>query len=165
MSAPSPEESARPVPPLAEAPGISREPPGARLARGVCRALCEFGCAPLTEVTLSTGRRADVLALDGRGGILIVEVKSSLADFRSDGKWRDYLEFCDRFYFAVPVEFPREVLPDDCGLMLADPYHAEVLREAPASALAPARRKAVTLRFAQLASRRLLRLNDPASSV
>lgn len=140
-------------------------PAGVRLARGVCRALAEFGCATLTEVTLKSGHRADVLALDGRGGIVIVEVKSSLADFRSDGKWRAYLDFCERFYFAVPPDFPREVLPEDCGLMLADAYHAEILREAPPSPLAPARRKALTLRFAQLAAKRLQRLTDPESGV
>lgn len=127
----------------------------ARLARGVCRSFAEQGLASLVEFHLANGRRADVIALDGRGGLVIVEIKSSLADFRSDGKWPEYRDFCDRFYFAVAAEFPRQVLPEDCGLICADAYGAVVEREAPEHPLKPARRKAVTLRFAQAAARRL----------
>jgi hypothetical protein len=112
---------------------------------------------------LANGRRADVLGL-GRGGeLVIVEVKSSVQDFRSDGKWRDYREFCDRFYFAVPAAFPRGLIPGDCGLIVADGFGAAILREAPAAPLPPARRKAMTLRFAILGSERLRRLLDPES--
>lgn len=136
-------------------------PTGPVLARGVCRALGARGLATLTEFTLKSGRRADVIGLDEKGGISIVEVKSSRADFLSDGKWIDYLDFCDRFYFAVGVDFPRALLPTNCGLLIADAYHAEVMREAPLSPLNAARRKAVTLRFAQIASQRLNRLTDP----
>ena len=137
--------------------------PGQRLARGVCRAFARHGWATLTEVTLKGGRRADVIALDGQGGIAIVEVKSSRADFRADAKWQAYLEFCDRFYFAVPPDFPRALLPHDCGILVADPYDAQTVQLAPESKLHASRRRAVTLRFAQTASQRLLRTQDPAA--
>jgi hypothetical protein len=133
------------------------------LCRGVCRALAHRGFATLAEVPLANGRRADVLAL-GRGGeLVIVEIKCSLADFRSDRKWPDYRGFCDRLYFAVPADFPAEILPEDCGLIRADPFGAAFLREAPALPLAPARRRAVLLRFATLAAGRLRRILDPAA--
>jgi len=131
------------------------------LARGVARALAQRGVATLAEVALANGRRADLLGL-GRGGeLVIVEVKSSVQDFRSDGKWREYREFCDRFYFAVPEAFPRALIPGDCGLIVADGFGAAILREAPAVPLAAQRRKAMTLRFAILGSERLRRLLDP----
>lgn len=139
--------------------------PGQRIARGVCRALALRGCATLTEFVLKGGRRADVIALDGAGEIAIVEVKSSRADFAGDGKWPDYLAFCDRFYFAVPPDFPQELLPQDCGLLVADAYGAEVLRPAPTAKLHASRRRALTLRFAQVASQRLTRLCDPGATV
>lgn len=131
------------------------------LARGVCRLFDALGHACLTEVTVKNGRRADVLAMDGKGRFTIVEIKTSLADFRADAKWREYLEFCDRYYFAVPVHFPREVLPGDHGLIVADPWEATVLRPAPDTGMNGARRKAQTLLFARLASRRLRLLLDP----
>jgi len=133
------------------------------LARGIGRALGQRGYATLTEVSLANGRRADVMGLGRAGELVIVEVKSSLQDFRTDAKWREYREFCDRFYFAVPENFPREAIPEDCGLIVADGFGGAVLREAPAVALPTARRKAVTLRFALLASERLRRLLDPVS--
>lgn len=132
-----------------------------QIARGVCRSLTELGFATLTEFTLRSGRRVDVIGLDLAGEIAIVEVKSSLADFRSDGKWPEYLDFCDRFYFAVAADFPREVLPEDCGLMVADAYGAAILREAPVARLNGGRRKAQTLRFALTAALRLGSLIDP----
>lgn len=141
--------------------GAQPESAGQRLARGVCRAFALRGLASLTEFTLKGGRRADVIALDDAGEIAIVEVKSSRADFVSDGKWSDYLAFCDRFYFAVPPAFPQDLLPADCGLIVADGYAAEVLREAPLAKLNAARRRAVTLRFARTASQRLIRRDDP----
>jgi hypothetical protein len=131
------------------------------LARGVCRALAHRGFATLLEVSLANGRRADVLGLGRNGEIVIVEVKSSIADFRADHKWPDYRDFCDRLYFAVAEGFPRELIPEDCGLIIADGFGAAVLREAPAIPLAPARRRAVLLRFAQLGAGRLRRLLDP----
>jgi hypothetical protein len=145
----------------ASAPAAA-EAAGQRLARGVRRAFAQRGLASLTEFTLKGGRRADVIALDDAGEIAIVEVKSSRADFVGDGKWRAYLDFCDRFYFAVPPAFPRALLPADCGLIVADGYAAEILRDAPLQKLHAARRRAVTLRFARTASQRLTRRDDPA---
>jgi hypothetical protein len=136
----------------------------ARLARGVTRALHDLGQASLTEFTLRSGRRVDVIGLDPGGRITIVEIKSSLEDFRADRKWRAYLDYCDRFFFAVAEDFPQEVLPEDCGLMIADGYGAAVLREAPLLPLAPARRRAQTLRFAQTAAQRLSLAADPGLS-
>ncbi len=134
----------------------------ARLARGVTRALHDLGQASLTEFTLRSGRRVDVIALDPAGRLTIVEIKSSLEDFRADQKWREYLDYCDRFFFAVAENFPREVLPEDSGLMIADGYGATVLREAPLLPLAAARRRALVLRFARTAAQRLNRASDPA---
>ena len=131
------------------------------VARGARRLLRSFGYSSLTEVTLASGRRADLLALAGNGEIHIVEIKSSLADFRADQKWPEYREFCDRFYFAVPPDFPLEVIPQEAGLIVADSYGAEVQRAAPEHKIAPARRRAVLLRFAQVAADRLHLLADP----
>jgi hypothetical protein len=135
------------------------------LARGVCRALAQQGFATLTEFALATGRRADVLALGRDGELVIVEVKSSVADFRADRKWPEYRAFCDRLYFAVADGFPADLIPGDCGLIRADPFGAALLREAPKAPLAAARRRAVTLRFAQVAATRLRRLIDPAGDI
>ncbi len=131
------------------------------LCRGVCRALAHRGFATLAEVALANGRRADVLALGRDGELVIVEIKSSVADFKSDRKWPEYRDFCDRLYFAVPGAFPRELIPQDCGLIVADAFGAAVLREAPPGMLAASRRRAVLLRFAALAAGRLRRLTDP----
>jgi len=141
--------------------GVQGIQPGVLLARGVCRALVQYGWAVLTEVTLANGRRADVLALASNGDIAIIEVKSSIEDFRADRKWSEYREFCDALYFAVPDGFPTELIPAECGLIAADAFAAEILRVAPIIRLAPARRKAMTLRFAQLAAQRLQRQLDP----
>ncbi|HEX7967094.1 MAG TPA: MmcB family DNA repair protein [Stellaceae bacterium] len=132
------------------------------LARGICRALAHRGFATLLEVSLANGRRADVLALGRDAELVIVEIKCSVADFKSDRKWPEYRDFCDRLYFAVPESFPRELIPDECGLMVADAFGAALLREAPSAPLVAARRRAVLLRFAQLAAGRLRRVIDPA---
>ncbi len=132
-----------------------------RVTRGVCRALDEQGYVSLTEFTLASGRRADVIALGEDGEVLIVEVKSSAADFRSDGKWHEYLDYCDRFFFAVPEDFPRDLLPAECGLIVADAYGAEELRPAPAEPVHASRRKALTLRIARVAAARLREVTDP----
>ena len=126
------------------------------LARGVMRLLADHGEASLTEFTLKSGRRADVIALDDKGLITIVEIKSSRTDFQTDRKWQDYLEFCDRFYFAVPKGFPLDILPPETGLILADSWAGHILRPADAGTLAPARRKAMILRFARLAAQRAM---------
>lgn len=131
------------------------------LCRGVCRALSDFGYAPLTEFQLASGRRADVFALSDRGEAVIVEIKSSVEDFRADQKWPDYQPWCDRFYFAVPETFPQGLVPEECGLMVADGWSAAILREAPVRLLPHARRRALTLRAALAASERLMRLTDP----
>ena len=122
------------------------------VTRGAARLLTALGLAPLWEVTLPNGRRVDLMALSPRGDLTIVEVKSSLEDFRADGKWPDYAPFCDRFYFAVAPEFPRHVLPPEPGLIVADAFGGAVLHDPVPSPLAPARRKALTLSFARLAA-------------
>jgi len=141
--------------------------PGAALllARGVCRALTQLGYASLIEFPLANGRRADVLALGKTGDLVIVEIKSSVADFRADRKWASYREFADRLYFAVPNQFPALLIPEECGLMVADAFGAAVLRDGVASPLAPARRRALTLRFALSAANRLRRLLDPEAGL
>ncbi len=136
--------------------------PGARgLARGVCRSLFHLGYTCLTEFSLTTRRRVDVIAMDAGGIITIVEVKSSIEDFRSDRKWREYRDFCDYFFFAVAEDFPREILPEDCGLLIADSHGAAIVRQAPQLQLNGARRRAQTLRFAHIAGQRLARFVDP----
>ena len=132
-----------------------------RLARGIARSLTARGFATLTEFFLLNGRRVDVIAVNSSGQTIIVEVKSSVADYRADQKWTEYLEFCDVFYFAVPLDFPREILPEDCGLMVADDYGAEIVRQAQAQSMNGSRRRAQTLRLALTAMQRLGRMNDP----
>ncbi|MES1158568.1 MAG: DNA repair putative endonuclease MmcB [Terricaulis silvestris] len=127
----------------------------ALLARGVSRMLMDHGLAPILEVTLANGRRADIMALGPHGEIWIVETKSCLADYAVDMKWPDYLEYCDRFLFAVTEDFPRDLIPEEAGLIVADGFGGAILRQSPLRPLAPARRKAVTLLFARLAAIRL----------
>ncbi len=141
--------------------GAIQAPSGPGLARGVCRGLYHFGYTCLTEFKLASRRRVDVIGVDAGGVILIAEVKSSVEDFRADRKWREYLDFCDYFFFAVAEEFPREVLPEDCGLLIADPYGAAIVREAPRLRLNATRRRTQTLRFARTAAQRLTRFADP----
>ena len=124
------------------------------VTRGAARLLADLGYAPLTEVVLPNGRRADLMALGPRGELVIVEVKSSLEDYRVDRKWGEYLPYCDRFAFAVAPEFPREILPEEPGLIVCDGFGGAVLREAPVTPLAPARRKALTIAFGRLAAMR-----------
>jgi hypothetical protein len=131
------------------------------VVRGVSRLMHQMDEGCLTEFTLKTGRRVDLIAIDRKGAFTVIEVKSSVADFRSDNKWHEYLDFCDRFYFAVPLDFPTDILPTECGLMVADGYGSEILRESPPGAMNAARRKALTLRFARTAATRLVRLSDP----
>ncbi len=110
---------------------------------------------------LANGRRADVAGIARDGEIWIVEVKSCLEDFRTDQKWHEYRAFCDRLFFAVGPDFPREVLPPDTGLIIADRYGGEIVRPAPEHKLAAARRKAMTLRLARVAAFRLQAAIDP----
>jgi hypothetical protein len=136
----------------------------AEIVRGVRRMLAEFGLASLTEVTLANGRRADVMAVGPKGEIVIVEVKSCLQDFATDQKWPEYAPYCDRFYFAVDCDFPRERIPEEVGLMVCDGFGGAILREAAPVLLVAARRKAVTLSFARLAAARLLRVSESAGA-
>ena len=129
----------------------------AEIVRGVQRMFAELGLASLTEVTLASGRRADVMAVGAKGEIVIVEVKSCLQDFRTDAKWPEYAPYCDRFYFAVDCDFPKERIPEEVGLMVCDGFGGAVLRESGVTPLSGARRKAVTLSFARLAAARLMR--------
>lgn len=131
------------------------------VTRGVCRMLTEIGFGPITEFRLPNRRRADVMGLGSGSEFIIVEVKTSVADFRGDAKWPDYLPYCDQFYFAVPESFPIHILPDDCGIMVADSYGAAIRREAPEHPITTIRRRRQLLRFALTASERLNRLSDP----
>ena len=130
-------------------------PVAQQIARGVLRLMTDHGYAGVTEMTLANGRRADVAAIGPGGEITIVEIKSSVADFRSDQKWPEYRPFCDRFYFAVGQDFPQDLIPQDTGLIIADAFGGAILRESDCETLVAARRKAVTLRFARLAASRL----------
>jgi hypothetical protein len=134
------------------------------IARGVRRLLRARGFSSLTELPLTDGRRADIAAVNSEGEVLIVEIKSSPADFRADRKWRDYMACCDRLYFAISERTPAELIPVEAGLIVADPYGAEILREAELQRMAPPSRRALLLRFAQAAADRLHRLADPSGA-
>jgi hypothetical protein len=127
------------------------------VTRGAARLLADMGYAPLLEVCLPNGRRADVMALGRKGDIVICEVKSGVDDYRVDRKWPEYAPFCDAFFFAVAPEFPQGLLPEEPGLIVADGFGGAVIRQAPVLTLAPARRKALTLAFARLGAMRLMR--------
>lgn len=139
----------------------------ADIVRGVQRMMAEFGFATLTEMTLANGRRADVIGVSGKGEIVIIEVKSCLNDFATDQKWPEYRDYCDRFFFAVDVDFPHHRLPEEEGYIVADQFGGAVVRDAIEEKMAAARRKAVTLGFGRLAAARLLRIadSDPAVAV
>ena len=134
---------------------LSRPETTSAVTRGAGRLMAAMGYAPLIEVSLPNGRRADIMALGPRGEIAIAEVKSSLEDFRTDQKWGEYLPYCDTFYFAVAPEFPQDLLPQEPGLIVADAFGGAVLREPPLSLLAGARRKALTIAFGRLAAVRV----------
>ncbi|MEL6234804.1 MAG: MmcB family DNA repair protein [Pseudomonadota bacterium] len=135
--------------------------PGIDIARGVARMLLSAGYAPITEFVPARGLRADICALGPSGDIWIVECKSGVADFRADRKWTGYLDWCDRFFWAVDADFPADLLPAETGLIRADAWGGEMLRDAPEHKLAPARRRALTLRFARNGAERLLKARDP----
>lgn len=139
--------------------------PGQKLARGVSRHLNSHGFVSVEEFVPARGLRVDVLGLGPKGEIWVVECKSSRADFQSDSKWQGYLEWCDRFFWAVDTEFPTDLLPLDSGLIIADAYDAEIIRMSPETKLAAARRKVMIQKFATHAARRLQALRDPGFSV
>lgn len=122
---------------------------------GVLRLFQRDGLAVVPELTLATGRRADLVAVGRKGEILIVEIKSSIEDFRIDRKWPEYRDFCDRLYFATHPDVPADIFPEDAGFLLSDGYGAEMLREAPEHRLAPHVRKSVMLAFSRAAAFRL----------
>ncbi|WP_334130036.1 MmcB family DNA repair protein [Sneathiella sp.] len=128
----------------------------ARIARGVQKLLYDMGYDSLREVKLRTRRRVDVMGINDKGRIIIVEVKSGPADYRVDEKWSDYLEFCDAFYFAVDADFPKTLIPEENGLIITDGFTGAILRPSMDFQLNAARRRNVTLRFARIAARRLL---------
>lgn len=142
-------------------PDLALLAPGQRLARGVSRLMRSLDFATMDEVVLRPGLRVDVMALGPQGQIWVIECKSSRADFTADRKWQGYLEWCDRFFWAVPSDFPTDLLPEGDGRILADDFGAEIVRMAPEKPLAGARRKALTLRFARMAAWRHMGLRDP----
>lgn len=131
------------------------------ITRGVIRLMGDMGFAPLTEFKLTNKRRVDVAALDRNGQFVVIEIKSSVVDFRSDNKWHEYLDFCDYFYFAVDTDFPSELIPDECGLIIADSYEAVVARPANHEPMNGNRRRTQTLRFARTGAQRLSGRGDP----
>jgi len=157
---------------MSDSPALRRSPPllpidgrqspvASGVQRGVRRLFAQLGHVTMPEFTLANGRRADLVALSPGGILTIVEIKSSVADFRADRKWPDYEDFCDHFYFAVPETLPFDILPQDRGLIVADSFGAAILRQSAHHPLPGARRKAVTLRFAQAAAAALHALADP----
>ena len=135
--------------------------PGQLLARGVCRHLLSHDFVTVEELVPASGLRVDVMGLGPKSEVWIVECKSSRADFQSDGKWQNYLEWCDRYFWAVDDAFPTDLLPEDTGLIIADAYDAEILRMGPESKLAPARRKVMVQKFARHAALRWHNARDP----
>jgi hypothetical protein len=142
-------------------------PIAAEVARGVTRLFCRQDLFAVCEMPLPNGRRADLMAIDAKGSLTIVEIKVARADLIGDGKWTDYLEYCDRFFWAVPTALARileeeRYLPSEAGLIVADRYDAAIIRDAAHRPLAPARRKAELLHFARRAARRLSAQVDPS---
>jgi hypothetical protein len=152
----------------AESLCFSDAPPiAAEVARGVTRLLCRQDLFAVCEMPLPNGRRADLMAIDSKGGFTIVEIKVAKADLLGDGKWLDYLNYCDRFFWAVPPHLApileeERYLPKEAGLIVADRYDAAIVRDAAHRPLAPARRKAELLRFARRTARRLATQVDPS---
>lgn len=158
---PIPPNSHLRLPARDDLPVIERANAASLLSRGLARFFAAHGLVSLPEFTLRCGRRADLVCLDAKSRITIVEIKSGIEDFRCDHKWPEYLEYCDAFYFAVPESFPQELIPAGHGLMVADGYGATVIRESAALVLNAARRRVLLLQFAQLAATRLQALSDP----
>lgn len=139
--------------------------PGQLLARGVCRHLMSLDFVTVEELTPAPGLRVDVMALGPKGEVWVVECKSSRADFACDAKWQGYLEWCDRYFWAVSEDFPTELLPAETGLIVADAYDAEILRMGKESKLAPARRKVMVQKFARHAAIRWHAARDPGMTI
>jgi hypothetical protein len=146
---------------LAFRPGPARPERTLALTRGVGRLFRDLGLAAMAEFRLPNGRRADMAGLCPKGRLVIAEIKSCEADFAADGKWEDYLDYCDDFYFAVGADFPQALLPAAEGLIVADAYGGAILRPSQDRPLAAARRKAITLRFARQAALRAAYAGEP----
>ena len=131
------------------------------IQRGALRYLAARGLMGVAEFSLASGRRADIAAIDARGEVWVIEIKSSVIDFRTDRKWTDYRLHCDRLFFAVGADFPLEILPEDAGVLVTDQFGAGMIREAPHHPMPGATRKALTLRLARTAASRLMGLMDP----
>ncbi len=131
------------------------------VARGAARLLLSYGFSCVSEMPLASGRRADLVAMGRNGEFWIVEIKSSVADFRTDRKWPDYRLHCDRLYFATSLEVPADIFPEDAGLIVADSFGASMLREAPEHRLPASTRKSMLISFARMAALRLQALADP----
>jgi hypothetical protein len=142
-------------------PDLRQSPTALAVARGTQRLLISYGLHCVCELPLPSGRRADLVALGAGGDIWIVEIKSSVADFRADQKWQDYRLHCDRIFFATTLEVPQEIFPADAGLIIADSFGAHVIREAPEHRLHASTRKSMVTLFGRTASRRLQALADP----
>jgi hypothetical protein len=146
-------------------PDGRQSPRASDIARGTMRLMRSLGLSCVPELPLASGRRADLVAFCPKGRIWIVEIKSCLADFRADQKWEDYREHCDRLYFAVDPDFPLELIPEDAGLILADRYGAQILREPEEHVLAGATRRSMALHLAHTTAHRLHTLCDPEIAV
>ena len=135
--------------------------PGQLLARGVCRHLLTHDFVTVEELTPTSGLRVDVMALGPKGEVWVIECKSGRTDYLTDHKWQGYMDWCDRFFWAVDADFPTELLPQDTGLIVADAYDAEIIRMAPEAKLPPARRKVMVQKFARHAAIRQHAARDP----
>ena len=142
-------------------PDLRQSPTALAVARGTQRLLTSFGMTCVSELPLPSGRRADLVALGADGEIVIVEINSSIADFRADQKWQDYRLHSDRMFFATTMEVPQDIFPEDAGLIIADAFGAHIVREAPEHRLHAATRKSMLTLFARTAARRLQALADP----
>jgi hypothetical protein len=142
-----------------------QSPTALGVARGTARLLRSLGFCCVAEMPLASGRRADLVALGADGEFWIVEIKSSVADFRADRKWPDYRWHCDRLFFATTLDVPTAIFPEDAGLIVADGFGAEIVREADTHRLAGATRRSMMLRFARLAALRLQGLADPGAAL
>ena len=163
----APPTAAAPIahPAAAMPPDRRQSPTALAVARGTRRLLLALGLSCVAELPLLSGRRADLVALGGDGEIWIIEIKSSVEDFRADRKWTDYRMHCDRLFFATAAHVPLDIFPADAGLILADGYGAELVRDAPEHRLHGSTRKSVTLAFARAAALRLQGLDDPQGGV
>src|ERR1700760_4382599 len=146
---------------LVPAPDRRQSETALAIARGTARMLRTLGFSCISELPLPSGRRADLVALNERGEIWIVEIKSSLEDVRADQKWPEYRAHCDRLFFAFKQDMPREIFPEETGLIISDAYGAHLERAAPDHRLPAPTRKSMTVRFAMAAAQRINRLVDP----